>query len=335
MKKRFLYIILFVCFATPIARLSAQDMHFTQFFSSQLYLNPAFTGADVCSRVTGTYRNQWPGVSKAYRSYLFSFDHYLQSQNLGVGLLFGSDVAGSGDLKTTIINPSIAYELVLTKKIIMRVGFQPGLGIRSINYDKLVFGDQIARGGNVATIEDPSITKAYFDINSGVLLYTQKYWIGASFFHLNKPNQSMLPDGESFLPVKYSAHGGYKYSINEEEKDEFKIKSASFVFNYRGQRKFDQLDVGIYYTQYVFNVGLWYRGIPLFKAYKDGYSNNDAVAFIVGVKADRFNIGYSYDITISMLTNATMGAHEVCVAYQFCKLKKKKKKRLLVPCPKF
>lgn len=333
MKKSYRILLLMLFFA---GRLAAQDMHFTQFYSSPLYLNPAFTGADVCSRVSATYRNQWPGISKAYSSYLLSFDHYIPQNNIGIGLLFGNDVAGSGNLKTTVVNPLLAYEMVLTRKITMRVGVQPGFGIRSINFNDLLFGDQIARGGSsVPTIETASQSKAFFDIGAGALAYTKEAWLGFSFYHLNKPNESLIGDPDGTLPVKYSVHGGYKLIINEDEKEEFSRRSVSAAFNYRGQKEFDQLDVGVYYTQYVFNLGFWYRGIPLLKAYKPGYSNNDAVAFIVGVKTDRLNIGYSYDYTISKLTNMSNGAHEIAVSYQLCKLNKKKKKRLIVPCPKF
>ncbi len=314
-----------------------QDMHFTQFYASPLYLNPAFTGASVCSRVSLTYRNQWPGISKTYKSFLFSGDHYLQKYNLGVGLLFGSDVAGTGDLKTTIINPLISYGLKLSRKLAMRVGFQPGIGIRSINFNNLIFGDQIARGGNVPSLEAPTQNKVYVDVGAGALLFSQKIWLGTSFYHLTRPNTSLV-GGEAILPIKYTVHGGAKLPLNEGENDAFKKKFISPAFNFSGQKKFGQLDIGFYYTQYIFNLGFWYRGIPILNAYKyqPGYSNNDAVAIIVGVQADRMNIGYSYDITISNLSNLSNGAHEVTLSYQLCKLKKKSRKYgLVIPCPKF
>jgi type IX secretion system PorP/SprF family membrane protein len=317
------------------AGLSAQDMHFTQFYSSPLYLNPAFAGADVCSRISFTYRNQWPGISKTYRSYLASADHYFSRKNVGAGILFASDVAGTGELKTTLVNGQIAYEVRLNKKLFMRLGLQPGIGIRSINFNNLLFGDQIARGGGVPSVEAPTQTKVFFDVGAGTIFYTHKLWGGFSVYHLNQPNQSLRGDPDGLVPVRFSVHGGYKYSVNPEEKDDLKKKSVSPAFNYRHQNKFDQLDIGFYYSQSVFTLGMWYRGIPGFKAYKPGYSNNDAMAVIIGVKTSRFNFGYSYDITISQLSNLSHGAHEITIAYQLCKLKKKKKYRLLVPCPKF
>ena len=107
------------------------------------------------------------------------------------------------------------------------------------------------------------------------------------------------------------------------------------AFNYRGQKEFDQFDIGCYYSQNSFNLGLWYRGIPGLKAYKPGYSNNDEVAVIIGFQTKKMNIGYSYDITISKLYQISNGAHEITISYHICSPPKKKKYGLLLPCPKF
>lgn len=316
-----------------------QDMHFTQFYASPLYLNPAFTGANVCSRATLVYRNQWPAVQKTYQSYLLSLDHYIAQQHIGVGLQCGVDEAGTGGLRTTIINPSFAYEIKLNKNMAMRFGVQPGITIKSINFNKLLFGDQIARGGNtgassVTTVETPTQSKAFFDLGAGGLIYTSKYWAGASVFHINKPNESLYGVEGATLPIKYSIHGGAKFQLNEDEKDPDLKKSISIVGHYRGQAEFDQFDVGVYYGQFGFTAGVWYRGIPGLKAYKPGYRNDDALAAVIGFQKDRLSIGYSYDITISLLQRLTKGAHEVTLSYQLCR-PKKGVKRILISCPKF
>lgn len=319
---------------------SAQDMHFTQFYSAPMYLNPAFTGANVCSRFTLAYRNQWPGVATAYKSYLTSFDHYLNRKNVGLGLIFGVDESGTGALRTTIINPSLAYEIRINRSSLLRLGLQPGFTIKTINFNKLLFGDQIYRGGgtgNVPTIENPTQTKRYMDISTGALYSYSTFWIGASFYHINKPNESLFGDPTVITPVKYSIHGGYKHLVNKDEVDDMDKRYISTAIHYRGQREFDQFDIGFYYSQNVFNVGLWYRGIPGLKAYKPGYSNNDAVSIIVGMSIEKLNIGYSYDITISKLSGNSKGAHELTMSYQLCTLKRgsKTKNRRIVYCPEF
>ncbi|MGZ3866178.1 MAG: PorP/SprF family type IX secretion system membrane protein [Bacteroidia bacterium] len=324
---------IFILFFILRFSLVGQDMHFTQFYSSPLYLNPAFAGADVCSRVSLTYRNQWPGIYKTYKSYMLGMDHNFQSSNIGVGLLLANDVAGSGNLRTTVVYPMVAYQARINKQLFMRGAVQPGVVSRSIDFNQLNFGDQIGKGGHVATVETPPQTKTFADIGAGILLYSEKYWGGVSMYHINKPNESFYNDENAKLPVKYSVHGGVKYLINKDENDEAQMKYVSGVFNYRGQNKFDQLDVGVYYAQNFVTFGLWYRGLPT-KHYKPGYANNDAVAIIMGVKTKKVNIGYSFDITISKLAGLTKGAHEVTLQYRIC-VKQKKKRKLAVPCPKF
>lgn len=338
----FKYYKIFILFLLINKSLSyAQDMQFTQFYASPLYLNPAFTGANVCSRAILVYRNQWPNIKTAYKSYLFSMDHFISKQNLGIGLQCAVDEAGSGGLKTTMINPSFAYETKINKTVAMRFGVQPGVTIKSIHFDRLLFGDQIYRGGNagassVNTVENPTQNRAFFDIGAGALIYTSKYWIGSSFFHLTRPNESLLSGGTvSTLPIKYSVHGGAKFELNEEERDPNLKRSITTVLHYKGQGEFDQFDIGVYYTQLGINLGLWYRGIPGLKAYKPGYRNDDAIALIAGFQQERFSFGYSYDITISQLHRLTKGSHEITLSYQFCNPKKKKVTRVLISCPKF
>ncbi|MBS1637549.1 MAG: PorP/SprF family type IX secretion system membrane protein [Bacteroidetes bacterium] len=332
MHKRILYILLFV-FALFGAQ--CQDMHFSQFYASPLYLNPAFTGANVCSRLSIAYRNQWPGISTAYSSCLASFDHSFSNNNVGVGIQFASDVAGTGGLKTTMVNPLFSYEAALSRKYSLRFGVQPGITMKSINMNNLTFGDQLARGGNVSTVEVPVQSRTFLDFGAGALFYGKGFWLGTSFYHLNRPDESLFWYSNARLPIRCSVHGGYRYDFNKGEKNDDGRKLFTAAFNYRRQAKFDQLDLGFYFTRNIFNLGFWYRGIPLLKSYKPGYPNNDAVCIIIGLETDRVNIGYSYDITVSGLAAISRGAHEITLSYQMCKLKPKKKKARLVNCPKF
>lgn len=312
----------------------AQDIQLSQNYAAPLYLNPAFTGFNVCARISSTVRNQWPGLPHSYVSEMVAFDHYFQDQNIGIGTLFTNDVAGAGRLRSTSFSGLVAYEAIVTRKFGLRFGFQAGGGTRSINFNSLIFGDQIARGGGVPTIENPTQTKAFIDFSTGLLAFGKNYWAGVSVHHLNRPNESLLDD-EAFLPRKFSIQGGYKFMVKGEEDEVEKAHYILPTMMYKAQAKFDQLDIGLYYLHSKFTVGLWYRGIPGLKAYKEGYPNNDALVFLIGMKQEKISIGYSYDFTISWLRGNTEGAHELTASYQFCKLKKRRKKPILVACPKF
>ena len=67
-----------------LGKASAQDPHFSQFFSSPLTLNPAFTGKFFGDyRVMGNYRNQWPTINNAFTTATIAADfHILQNSIL-------------------------------------------------------------------------------------------------------------------------------------------------------------------------------------------------------------------------------------------------------------
>lgn len=335
MKKLYTLLLLVCCFLHAETAFG-QDMHFTQFYAAPVYLNPAFTGANTCARVALLYRIQWQGFSNPYRSYMLSFDHYLFNKHIGLGFIVAEDVAGAGNLKNTLIKPSFAYGTRINKRYTLRFGLQPGVGIRSLNYSNLLFGDQIYRGGgSVATVETIAQSKLYFDLSAGILITGSRFWGGISAYHLNGPNESLLQGTPSLIPVQLSFQTGIKLQINKDERDVYQKKYFTPVLNYARQNKYDQLDIGFYFTRYIFTVGLWYRGLPLLKAYRPGYQNNDALAIIAGVQTERIKVGYSYDRTISKLAGITKGAHEVTLSFQMCNPKTRKTKFELISCPKF
>lgn len=336
MKRILTYSYLLVCFA--IIGLQAQNYQFSQFYASPTYLNPAFTGANVCSRVSLNYRNQWAGIPGEFNSYQAAFDHSLKSYKSGIGLQFFSDNAGIGNLKTTQISLLYAYEAKLNKKLMGRGGLSFGSVQRTVDFGAFTFGDQIARQSNnsVEGFGEGRIT--YMDIGVGFLVYSASTWLGFSASHINKPDQSLMNE-ISPLPPELKFHGGYKLKIEEREignKYIPQINAVTFAFNFKNQSKFNQLDLGIYYTKNWFVIGAWYRGIPISKPNKQDI-NTDAFIVLTGLNFGSYKLGYSYDITISKLSNvATNGSHEISLAFQLCSSKKtKKKKNILISCPKF
>lgn len=313
----------------------AQDMHLTQFYASPMYVNPAFTGANVCTRVSLVYRNQWPGVSNSYRSMLMALDHTAKNKNIGIGLMLSSDEAGAGNLKTTVISPAMSYQARLNKRSLLRFGLQSGIAFKSMNFNNLKFGDQIYRGGNVATLETPTQNKLYFDMAAGALYIYGNHWGGISLYHINRPNDSFYDDPNNRLPVNYSIQIGTKVDLSKGERAEQHKTYLLPVLHYNGQNKFDQIDLGVYLTRHIFTLGAWYRGIPGLKSYRHGYQNNDAMAFICGLQTEKIKVGYSYDITVSNLSHISNGAHEVTLSFQLCNAKTRKPKYQLIYCPKF
>ena len=68
--------------------------------------------------------------------------------------------------------------------------------------------------------------------------------------------------------------------------------------------------------------------------FRQGFNNPDAFIALLGIQTSVVKIGYSYDVTVSKLSNATGGSHEVSFALQFdCRPKKKRIRA--INCPSF
>jgi type IX secretion system PorP/SprF family membrane protein len=328
-------LLLVVCLVGSIGFARGQDAQFTQFYATPTYLSPAFAGTGAQTRFGLVYRDQWPAIPGSFTTANFAMDHYLREVNSGIGLLVHHDQAGSGALRYTSATVQYAYEIELKRKVFVRPALQIGYVNHAVDYTRLVFGDQLARGGDIGTYENLARRNVgYMDMGTGALFFTPKLWLGMAVHHLNEPDQSLLL-ASSTVPRKFSMHGGYRLNIRTAVIRKHP-QAVLFAFNYKAQGRYDQLDIGAYYEQEPFFAGIWYRGLPV-KAYAPDRPNNDAIALLAGVVVKDWRFGYSYDLTISSLAAHSGGAHEVSIVYDWADRRRRKalSKRRVVPCAKF
>ncbi len=313
-----------------------QDQQFTQFYALPTQMNPAFAGASVQNRAVSQVRNQWSAIPGAFQAYNFGYDTYISSIRSGLGILVNHDRAGSGALRSTAARFQYAYEARIKRNWFFRPSLEMSLVNKNIDFNRLVFYDQMIRETGVPTLEFPVMEPvSYFDFGAGLLTYGPKFWFGMSVFHLNTPNESVYGFNDVPLGRKYSAHGGLRIRIKGNsltKLDHFIVLAA----NYQMQNEFDQLDFGFYYEFSPIILGIWYRGLPA-KSNTYGYMNHDALAALIGFQAGKYKVGYSYDITISRLSIASSaGSHELTLSYQWASKKNEKSmKKRIMPCAKF
>lgn len=320
--------------------IQAQDPQFSQYYAAPLYLNPAFTGTTLDHRFIANYRNQWPNAARGFVTYAFSYDYNLYQYNSGVGFLATVDQAGTAGMQSSQFNFLYSYKWNLSSQWVVSAGLNFGYAFRTIDMNKLIFGDQLMfdSNGNVPT-DDPALfnlnTARYFDFHAGGLIYNKNIWLGFAASHLNTPNQSLL-DQEALIPIKTSLHGGVRIPLYNGpfERDRVSVLSPSFVYKHQG--RFDQLDLGVHFLYDPVMLGIWYRGIPVQQNAKDNLSQ-DAVVVVLGFQFEKLEIGYSYDFTVSELGPGSGGSHEVSVKYllDIQMQTKTKKKDKFIPCPSF
>lgn len=311
----------------------AQDVGFSQFYANPLYLNPGFAGTAVAPRISLAYRGQWPGLVSAFTTISASYDQYFNDLHGGLGFIVMSDRVGDhGALSTNMLGAMYAFNFRLSRDINISAGLQVSLMNSNLRWDDyLRFPDQIdAEMGfsYVTGATKPDKTSNWnLDFNAGAVVYASKWYAGIAASHLTQPNVAFY--SEDRVPMKITVHGGGLINVAEEARRQSSlglgqpVVSPNIVYQYQGGLHY--FNYGLYLDWMPFLVGVWFR---------NGIENADAFIFQVGVQQDYFKIGYSYDVTVSKLANATAGAHEFTVGVML-PVPEQKKKVKAIRCPSF
>jgi len=323
----------------------AQDPHFSQFFSSPLTLNPAFTGKfDGEWRLAANHRDQWPSIPKAYVTTTASLDFGILKNRIPKGDVFGIGISGLSDqsadaaLKLNYGSLSLSYHKALDEDGYNTIGagFQATYSSAMLDFSKLLFEDQLTTNGFTKPVSDemtnpgPNIlnrpNQNYFDFNAG-LLYSgssnglNNYYLGMSVYHINRPSMSFFSNGIWNLASRLSFHGGGSFPLN----DALMVNASAI---YQMQNKASEVVFGAALSALLngdetnpTNVyfGSWMR-------------LNDAIIPYIGVEINGLRIGASYDVNTSSLKSATAsrGGSEFSLIYI-----KRKGEVKGIPCPKF
>lgn len=314
-----LIVIIFCCSIHPV---SAQDLHFSQYFNSPLFVNPANTGfaPDVDYRVGINYRKQWASITtNPYRTMglwgdVQLFNNRFDNGWVGVGGALLRDVAGAGGLTSTKGYGSVAYHQLLGLSSLLSAGFNVGFASKRVDFNKLTFDNQwngeFFDNKNVSN-QEPILYNSvtYLDLQLG-LNYAyfpndnSYYNIGFSVMHINRPKESFFSETEvdSRLQPRFTVFLNGSYKVN----DQWIVNPNVYVskmgtawetvaglnahYNLSGDGT-SQLIGGIY-------VRLKDSFIPMF-----GYQWNNLAATV------------SYDATSSTLGtyNQTRGAYELSI----------------------
>lgn len=323
--------LLVVCFALGSLFASGQgDIHFSQFYSSPLNINPGMTGVIPGSvRAIAQYRNQWGSITVPYTTMAASadfklFDEKIDNGAVGLGVNFYKDDAGDSKFSTLKYNISAAYSLYLNGKPTnsLTVGFQAGQIQRSMSFADLYWDNQYTGSGfdtNIPSGENEGGTSvSKLDVSSGL------YWnyirsdqfrsfIGLGLFHLNSPDVSFAGAKEKLL-MKYVVHGGFEYLPDKNSNYSFipnmviVSQGPNSIVNVGSDFKY-MLQGKSRYTGFKDEVSLSVGGYYRFK---------DAFFGVLRFNYSNFTVGASYDFTLSDLTNAArgLGGMEFMVMYR-------------------
>lgn len=288
---------------TFLSCLQAQfDAQSSQYMLNATGFNPAAAGESGMMDITGQHRLQWIGMPNGGSTTIFNINAPVNfgSKQHGLGLNFINDKIG------LFVNQGVHLQYALKFNIGEgRLNLGTQLGFMSIGFrGDSVHGPQVPTGEYHDISSDPAIPTTLsegfgLDVGLGAWYSFRDFYAGLSYSHINQPVIEWS-DQHTYTPVgTLYLTGGYAFTANDPKYEFrpsvlFKSDFASF-----------QLDLSAilhYNNQY-------WGGIS--------YRYGDAVVILAGINVGNgLSIGYSYDLPVSQIINASWGSHEVLLSYE-------------------
>ncbi len=296
-----------------LCSLNAQDIHFTQFFTNPLILNPAQTGNFAGNyRIGFNFKAQWPwAISSTTYNYHTESPYFdlsfgekaIKTGWMGLGFNFVNDEAGDGILTYRKFTLSYAYHQSFEKehRYILSVGIAGSYVVRSVDFLKFYFNDQWVEdmGFNTAINSNEPFNKSSFgmwDVGAGLNFGAQPLEplhldFGFSMLHINRPKVLFYNESER-MGFRYQATAGGRYDFSDRI-------SLSLNAYYGYEKRASEIKIGsmVGYGLYQYNKS-GTDHVLYFGAY---YRIKDALAPLVGYQFKKTRLLLSYDVVLSKL----------------------------------
>ena len=328
------YIVLLMFLFAFDSNVKAQDVHFSQYINTPFMINPALTGlfrGDL--RTSLHYRDQWQSISNGFKTYAFSLDRPLlnklhENNYLGIGLSMYSDLAGSGNYGTTMLNLSLSGIKHLDVRNIISAGFNFSYLQRSLNQSDLTWSNQYdpSQGYN-SNLQSDELgmlnSRNNFDLSAGFAwkfrshnspnIYLDQFRsrLGFSLFHINTPNVSLIENLKENENIKIVAHGDAWVKMT----DKYAFLPSFYFLN---QGTHNELIVGTIMRVEVQDKSKYGKINGMDILVGTYYRVGDAIIPTISLRVAKYEISLSYDINISGLTQASqyMGGLEIGFKFQ-------------------
>ena len=309
---------------------------FSQFYAAPLYTNPALAGAMKCGRFTINYRNQWSAIPGAFTSVNASFDQHFDQLSGALGFIATNSREGNGSYSTTNVGAIYSYNLQVNDVFSIKMAIQASYVNRHIDWSNLRFTSQFGeRGFDPSLPDEPNIprtpiSKNYADFSTGIVGYSENFFVGFAVHHLTRPDEAFTPS-TARIPMKFTAHAGANLDLKRQQgrfRDP-KMPTISPNIIYQQQGTAHQINYGVYFNNVVQSLvfGVWYRQTIAF-------NQPESITFLVGMRHNSLRVGYSYDLSINKLYRVSGGSHELSMAYLLpCRAPKVRIKK--INCPSF
>lgn len=326
----------------------AQDIHFSQFYSVPVLINPAEAGRfKEDARFTFIHRRQWVALNSAFNSTGISTDFvvlppFLKKDNIGLGIYAANDNLGQGIIKGSSVYVSAAYHSYLDNARRHRIsgGLQGGFTSKGIDDSNFQFYNQYADFAYVPDrdAKDPitNYNYSFFDGQVGLyyaFIFDPKLELnfGSSFYQIHQPKETVFNHDRQLKNNKLGTRSIYTLGLKYKITPKISLQPQLMYMRQSKAKDWNMGALAIYTIPHSFPIqvsaGMFYRA-------------QDAAIFLIGMRYKALELRYSYDLTTSSAkqmkgaqgaTNKQVNAHEFVLNF-YGKLARKNTREFTVPC---
>lgn len=273
-----------------------QDPQYTMYMWNMLAVNPAYAGSKDALEVTAVGRRQWVGLPGAPATDAILFHTPLRGTGLGIG----GSVAGdrTGPMRSTRSSIDLAYRIRTGKHTRLSFGIKSGINSTSIKLSEIPGVDP----------EDPvfmSDLPARISPNVGFGIH---YWGRVGYVGLTMPRiltttHSMDTRWSETVLYREARHVHLLAGMIAKLSSDLVFKPSFMVKATPGAPLAADLSAHLIHRDRIW-MGLSYR------------SAKELSATLAMRFAERFKLGYAYDLSFSQLTSYHGGSHELMLGYE-------------------
>lgn len=288
-----------------VSGFAQQEPLVSHYMFNHLLINPAYAGSKDFAMVSALYRTQWTGLDGAPKSVLGSINGpVFKSRKVGLGLTLANDKIGVNN--ETDIYGDYAYHIPLNNKL--KLGLGAKLGVSYIKEGiPTVLNDE----------DDPLYqadrSKIVPNFGAGAYLYSRKFYLGLSAPRLltYDPDRPLaIGDSTSGTPA-IVRHYWLTSGVALEVSPDFVIRPSVMIRSSKNTPVQADINANFLIKQF-----LW-----LGATFRTGDADAGMPESVIGLVelqlTKQFRLGYSYDFTMSELSDHSGGSHEISLGYDF------------------
>lgn len=291
MKLYKIIMIAFVMVMVSPVLLGQQDVQFTQYLYNTMSINPGYAGSLDRLDIVGIYRDQWVGIDGAPVTQNLGIHAPLRNDQIGLGLNLVNDEIGPAN--EFIADANFSYKIQLSPTLRLGLGVKAGVNLFNVDFSKGDFQ-------NPDPVLNNNIENRFtLNLGAGAFLYSENWYLGLSVpDFITDDFYDDVDQSVSKEELQYYLIGGYVFDLN----NDFKLKPTFLLKYLDGFPLVVDISGNVLYKER-FTLGVAYR-------------YDDAISGLVGFQVlESLFIGYSYDYTLTDLSNYNDGTHEVILRF--------------------